>query len=72
MGDQTLLETCDVTKTWSPSWILPRIKNKIKTVGIGNFSCLTCKIIIMIIIIKSIEVSSNFSMVLLIGKTNNT
>ena len=72
MGGQTLLETCDVTKTWSPSWILPRIRNQIKTVGIGNFLCLTCKIIIMIITIKSIQVSCNFSMVLLIGKTNNT
>ena len=46
--------------TWSPSRILPRIRNQIKTVGIGNFLCLTCKIIIMIIIINFIQVSCNF------------
>ena len=31
-------------QTLSPSWILSRIKNKVKTVGINNFLRLTCKI----------------------------
>ena len=29
---------------WSPSWILPRNWNLVKTERIGNFLCLTCKI----------------------------
>ena len=31
-------------QTWPPSWILSRIKNKVKTVRINNFLRLTCKI----------------------------
>ena len=26
---------------WSPSWILPRIENQVKTARNGNFLCLT-------------------------------
>ena len=29
---------------WPPSWILPRIRNQVKTERTGNFLCLTCKI----------------------------
>ena len=31
-------------QTWPPSWILPRIRNKVKTARNGNFLCLTWKI----------------------------
>ena len=35
-------------QTWSPSrplsWILPRIRNQVKTERIGNISCFKCKI----------------------------
>ena len=30
-------------QTWSPSWILPRVRNQAKTVAIGDFLCLTSK-----------------------------
>ena len=29
---------------WLPSWILPRIRNQVKTAINGNFLCWTCKI----------------------------
>ena len=29
---------------WLPSWILPRIRNQVKTARNGNFLCLTYKI----------------------------
>ena len=32
-------------QTWSPSWILSRIRNQVKTVRINNFLRLSCKII---------------------------
>ena len=30
-------------QAWSPSWILPRIRNQFKRERIGNFLCLKCK-----------------------------
>ena len=30
-------------QTWSPSWILPRISNQVKTGRIGNCLCLKCE-----------------------------
>jgi len=38
-----LLEACDVTNNGrhlSPSWILPRIRNQVKTASKGNFLAL--------------------------------
>ena len=29
---------------WAPSWILPKIRNRQKTLKIGHFSCWTCRI----------------------------
>ena len=39
-----LLVVFDVTtETWSPSWILSRIRHQVKTVKINNFLHLSCK-----------------------------
>ena len=39
-----LLVVFDVTtETWSPTWILSRIRHQIKTVKINNFLHLSCK-----------------------------
>ena len=39
-----LLVVFDVTtETWSPSWILSRIRHQVKTVKINNFLRLSCK-----------------------------
>ena len=35
-----LLEAYDVTKKWSSPWVLPRIKNLVKTAINNNFLCL--------------------------------
>ena len=31
------------SSSWPPSWILPRIRNQVKTARNGNCLCLTCK-----------------------------
>ena len=30
------------SSSWPPSWLLSRVRNKVKTVRINNFLCLTC------------------------------
>ena len=59
MGGQALLETCDVTKHGRHLGFYQELEIRSKPWGLVIFLCLTCKII-MIIIINFIQVSCNF------------